>query len=170
MHFYRALAEKKLSRFKQFAAIYPECCWIFVGDNGQVHPRPLPLVLCQCHILVGMQSIDVDEAVVGPAHGRVQSGWQGDVLLAEHLLELLGRSMVACFLHQVVPLSETATRLRRGAVKVTHAEAEQWLQTWRQQRIFLAEEYVALAAEVRCPPAPPPGSPLTILQSSHPCR
>ena len=36
MQFYRALAEKKLSRFKQFAAIYPECCWMFLGDNGQV--------------------------------------------------------------------------------------------------------------------------------------
>ena len=35
MQFYRALAEKKLSRFKQFAAIYPECCWVFMGDNGQ---------------------------------------------------------------------------------------------------------------------------------------
>jgi len=42
MHFYRALAEKKLSRFKQFAAIYPECCWVFCGDNGQVAAPPLP--------------------------------------------------------------------------------------------------------------------------------
>lgn len=36
VQFYHALAAKKLIRFKQFAAIYPECCWIFVGDNGQV--------------------------------------------------------------------------------------------------------------------------------------
>ena len=119
--------------------------------------------------VVGMQSMDVDEVGGGPAHRRVLLGGQGDVLLAEHLLELLGRSMVACFLHQVVPLSETATRLRRGAVKVTDADAEQWLQAWRQQRIFLADEYVALAAEVCCPPAPPPGSPRTNLQSSHCC-
>ena len=40
MQFYRALAEKKLARFKQFAAIYPECCWVFLGDNGQVSLFP----------------------------------------------------------------------------------------------------------------------------------
>eukprot|EP00884_Botryococcus_braunii_P009365 jgi/Botrbrau1/1842/Bobra.146_1s0036.1 len=32
---YIQLYRKKLSRFKQYAALYPECCWIFVGDNGQ---------------------------------------------------------------------------------------------------------------------------------------
>jgi hypothetical protein len=31
-----ALANRKLSRFKEFAALYPECCWVFLGDNGQV--------------------------------------------------------------------------------------------------------------------------------------
>ncbi|DBA92139.1 hypothetical protein WJX77_008470 [Trebouxia sp. C0004] len=30
-----ALANRKLSRFKEFAALYPECCWVFLGDNGQ---------------------------------------------------------------------------------------------------------------------------------------
>ena len=38
-----ALANRKLSRFKEFAALYPECCWIFLGDNGQVNlPSPQP--------------------------------------------------------------------------------------------------------------------------------
>ena len=50
MHFYRALAEKKLSRFKQFAAIYPECCWVFVGDNGQVSDH-------QCHVSGDIHSL-----------------------------------------------------------------------------------------------------------------
>ena len=33
---YIQLYEKKLARFRQFAALYPECYWLFVGDNGQV--------------------------------------------------------------------------------------------------------------------------------------
>jgi hypothetical protein len=33
---YMQLYEKKLARFRQFAALYPECYWLFVGDNGQV--------------------------------------------------------------------------------------------------------------------------------------
>lgn len=36
LQFYQALAAKKLARFKQYVAVYPECCWMFVGDNGQV--------------------------------------------------------------------------------------------------------------------------------------
>jgi hypothetical protein len=30
------LYQKKLARFQQFAALYPECYWVFIGDNGQV--------------------------------------------------------------------------------------------------------------------------------------
>ena len=37
---YIQLYEKKLARFRQFAALYPECYWLFVGDNGQVRPAP----------------------------------------------------------------------------------------------------------------------------------
>lgn len=33
---YIQLYQKKLARFQQFAALYPECYWVFVGDNGQV--------------------------------------------------------------------------------------------------------------------------------------
>ena len=33
---YIQLYEKKLKRFEQFAKLYPECYWVFVGDNGQV--------------------------------------------------------------------------------------------------------------------------------------
>ncbi|KAK9804158.1 hypothetical protein WJX73_006372 [Symbiochloris irregularis] len=29
------LAKRKLQRFKEYAALYPECCWVFIGDNGQ---------------------------------------------------------------------------------------------------------------------------------------
>ncbi len=32
---YQTLAAKKLSRFREYAAIYPEACFVFVGDNGQ---------------------------------------------------------------------------------------------------------------------------------------
>lgn len=33
---YVQLYQKKLARFQQFAVLYPECYWVFVGDNGQV--------------------------------------------------------------------------------------------------------------------------------------
>ena len=39
---YQQLAAKKLSRFREFAAIYPEACFVLVGDNGQASPRPGP--------------------------------------------------------------------------------------------------------------------------------
>ena len=42
-----ALANRKLSRFKEFAALYPECCWVFLGDNGQVSLSTL-VILSQC--------------------------------------------------------------------------------------------------------------------------
>ncbi|KAK9825469.1 hypothetical protein WJX81_006378 [Elliptochloris bilobata] len=32
---YIQLYERKLARFAQFAMLYPEYCWVFVGDNGQ---------------------------------------------------------------------------------------------------------------------------------------
>ncbi|KAK9909002.1 hypothetical protein WJX75_005921 [Coccomyxa subellipsoidea] len=32
---YVQLYQKKLARFQQFAVLYPECYWVFVGDNGQ---------------------------------------------------------------------------------------------------------------------------------------
>ena len=40
--FYTALAGKKLVRFQEFAALYPEAVFVFVGDNGQV-PKPSSL-------------------------------------------------------------------------------------------------------------------------------
>ena len=41
---YIQLFERKLARFQQFAALYPECYWTFVGDNGQV-PECFALLL-----------------------------------------------------------------------------------------------------------------------------
>lgn len=43
--FYTALAGKKLVRFQEFAALYPEAVFVFVGDNGQVTQKP-----CQCRL------------------------------------------------------------------------------------------------------------------------
>ncbi len=42
--FFGALAGKKLVRFQEYAALYPEATFIFVGDNGQVTDQgPSPL-------------------------------------------------------------------------------------------------------------------------------
>ncbi|KAK9810420.1 hypothetical protein WJX72_010416 [[Myrmecia] bisecta] len=35
MQFCVELARKKISRFREYAALYPECSWLFMGDNGQ---------------------------------------------------------------------------------------------------------------------------------------
>jgi hypothetical protein len=32
---YQQLAAKKLSRFREYAAIFPEACFVMIGDNGQ---------------------------------------------------------------------------------------------------------------------------------------
>jgi hypothetical protein len=39
---YIQLYERKLARFQQFAVLYPEYCWAFVGDNGQARARASP--------------------------------------------------------------------------------------------------------------------------------
>lgn len=43
---YIQLYEKKLKRFEQFAKLYPECYWVFVGDNGQVRAASHMLNTC----------------------------------------------------------------------------------------------------------------------------
>lgn len=73
---------------------------------------------------------------------------QGDMMLAESLVQLLGTKLVACFIHQVVPLSETATRERKGQVQVAEEVAAGWPKLWREQKIFLGSDYISLAAEV----------------------
>lgn len=70
------------------------------------------------------------------------------MLLAENLVELLGKKLIACFIHEVVPLSETVSHLRKGAERVTEAEAESWCEKWRSQRIYFGQDYITLAAEV----------------------
>ena len=77
--------------------------------------------------------------------------WQGDVMLAENLVQLLGSKLVACFIHQVVPLSETATQERKGQVTVADEVAAGWPKLWREQKIFLGSDYISLAAEVASP-------------------
>ena len=40
---FQTLAAKKLSRAREYAAIYPEACFVFIGDNGQVRGGCAPL-------------------------------------------------------------------------------------------------------------------------------
>ena len=65
---YQTLAAKKLSRFREYAAIYPEAAFLYVGDNGQgdvlcaeilyssarhaAAPRPSQLLACFIHRVV----------------------------------------------------------------------------------------------------------------------
>lgn len=69
-------------------------------------------------------------------------------MLAENLVDLLGTKLVAAFIHQVVPLSETATRKRKGQVRVHEEVAAGWPQQWREQNIFMGSDYTSLAVEV----------------------
>ena len=51
---YQQLAAKKLSRFREFAAIYPEACFVLIGDNGQVRRRGSRLCpMCSMQHLAG---------------------------------------------------------------------------------------------------------------------
>ena len=43
---YIQLFEKKLARFEQFARLYPECYWIFVGRQW---PGKICCHACCCH-------------------------------------------------------------------------------------------------------------------------
>ncbi len=77
--------------------------------------------------------------------------------MAENLVELLGTKLVAAFIHEVVPLPETATRKRKGQVRVQEDVAAGWPQQWREQNIFLGSDYISLAAEVGFFPVAAPG-------------
>lgn len=70
-------------------------------------------------------------------------------MLAEKLTESLGSKLLACFIHEVVPVHETASRLRKNKAYVSEEEARAWPSIWKQQRIYLAKDYISLAAEVR---------------------
>ena len=78
----------------------------------------------------------------------IELGGQGDVILAEKLTESIGTRLLACFIHEVLPPHETATKYRGGKKHVSEEEARAWLQIWRGQKIYLAKDYVSLAAEV----------------------
>jgi len=50
---------------------------------------------------------------------------------------------------QVVPLSETATRMRKGQVRVSEEATARWPSFWHEQKIYMASDYISLAAEVQ---------------------
>ena len=69
-------------------------------------------------------------------------------MLAEELTQTLGTKLLACFIHEVIPVHETATRLRRKKQHVSAEEAHAWPQIWKQKKIYLAKDYISMAAEV----------------------
>ena len=80
--------------------------------------------------------------------GRRSCAAQGDVLLAEQLRNSLtkpdGRcSLVATFIHRVVPTLETLSSLRsRKSNKAA------WLAAWRDHNIFFNRTPIGMAAQV----------------------
>ncbi len=83
-----------------------------------------------------------------------KSGAQGDVLLAERLNQKLtkadGRcSLVATFIHRVVPTLETISSLRsRKSNKAA------WLAAWRDANVFFNRTPIGMAAQVPGPALP----------------
>ena len=69
-------------------------------------------------------------------------------MLAEKLSESLKDKLLGSFINQVVPISETVSRLRRGKKHISEDEARAWPQIWKTQKIYLARDYISLAAEV----------------------
>lgn len=69
--FYTALAGKKLVRFQEFAALYPEALFVFVGDNGQVCawqwiPAELLAVRRTGAVDSGCEDLGADRAAFAP--------------------------------------------------------------------------------------------------------
>ena len=169
---YIQLFEKKLARFEQFARLYPECYWIFVGDNVQVSAaaKPAAAKVHSSPVATTASSSCTDICSQRASHDREVSCpfelcmlWrlcavlpstalppcaQGDVLLAERLDKVLTRgdgrsSLVATFIHRVVPTLETISSLRsRKSNKAA------WLAAWKDQRIFFNRTPIGMATQV----------------------
>ncbi|KAK9863341.1 hypothetical protein WJX84_006379 [Apatococcus fuscideae] len=158
---YHALAAKKLSRFKEYAALYPECCFVFLGDNGQgdvmvaedlsrlLGPR---LVACFLH--------EVKSVLSTVAHLRNQKSNQASWLAAWRDRKIymhrshLGMAVQAHTLGllddvglQAVAL-EAVTDLRQSYTRYGHAKAD-WARVLHQLRLDLAEANVRLPEELQ---------------------
>ena len=112
---YKRLAARKLASFRAFAELYPEYCWVFAGDNGQVGPqrRCGPFAV---RVVRGSRRSGSRRCA-----GCDSCPLQGDMLVAEMLHKFLKtpggqQQLLACFIHRVASIKDTVTRLRRWAV------------------------------------------------------
>ena len=85
---YQTLGVKKLSRFREYAAIYPECCFVYVGDNGQGD-------VMAAEILTSSMRQGAVEGSDSTISGPIQS------------------RLIATLVHQVRPIEETVTMFKK---------------------------------------------------------
>ncbi|GAB4822692.1 hypothetical protein N2152v2_009738 [Parachlorella kessleri] len=134
---FQTLAAKKLSRAREYAAIYPEACLVFIGDNGQDNGRVMRRVMLSivCLVFIG------------------DSG-QGDVLCAEVLWSAMRQGvvagadcpvpsrLVACLIHKVVPLGATYSMLLRPK-----GTKDSWRAAWEERDIYFNKTHVGMALQ-----------------------
>ncbi len=82
---YQQLAAKKLSRFREYAALFPEACFVLIGDNGQVGPGlARPCTARQLRMVVGVGCCMAWALGTRAADQQCSSPWRLHVLPLPH--------------------------------------------------------------------------------------
>jgi hypothetical protein len=147
---YQTLGVKKLSRFREYAAIFPECCFIFVGDNGQGDVMAAEILSgsMKKSYPLGMGRNDTaaadggDQDVVTTT-GATTSGGGGAVRVLPPSLSSssLPSPLLASLIHQVRPIEETLSIKKNIKLKSKSSGNA----TWKERRITFHETHVGMA-------------------------
>lgn len=139
---YQTLGVKKLSRFREYAAIFPECCFIFVGDNGQGDVMAAEILsgsMKKCYALgMGRSTGNQDKSSTG-ANTTTTGGGVG--VLPPTLS--LPTPLLTSLIHQVRPIEETLSIKKN--IKPRSKSSGSAAATWKERRITFHETHVGMA-------------------------
>jgi len=116
-----SLYRKKLDAWTSYAALYPEACFVFVGDNGQGDV----LLAEELH-----RRSAAAAAARARGAGRATTGAPPPAAL------------LACFIHRVAPVTKTLSALR-----CAKANRAAWLAAWRGEGIYAFKSHVGMAVQ-----------------------
>lgn len=146
-------------RFQQYAALFPEAAFVFLGDNGQVKSLSATMnVVAPCILACTTLSHLSWRSRLCLTIWQCASLSQGDVLVAEALAKIFARMagrdggpnrLCACFIHDVVP----PPRQPVSGLRETVQDDTALRSAWASQRIFHGGTYVGLAIQVLMAPA-----------------
>jgi hypothetical protein len=155
---YQTLGVKKLSRFREYAAIFPECCFIFVGDNGQGDVmaaeilsgsirKSYPLGMGRNTTTTTAITAGDQDSVTTTTTSGPTSGGGGGVDVAQPSLSLSSSSsslpspLLASLIHQVRPIEETLSIKKKIKLKSKSSGNA----TWKDRRITFHETHIGMA-------------------------